>query len=90
MLEQSFKTTVEPSLAKLNATLSDKLDELDKATEANAHAKLLTEVRQIIQTFQQHAASDPVISQLDNNPFVPVAIGKTITATLSALSTALH
>ena len=89
MLEQSFKTTVEPSLAQLNTTLSDKLDELDKATEANAHAKLLGEVRQIISTFQQHAASDPVISQLDNNPFVPVAIGKTITATLSALSSAL-
>jgi hypothetical protein len=39
--------------------------------------------------YTKHVASDPTITALDKNPFVPLSIQKTMTATLTALSKAI-
>jgi hypothetical protein len=42
-----------------------------------------------MQRYQDFVASDETLSELDRNPFVPLAIQKTLTATLSVLAKSL-
>jgi hypothetical protein len=60
-----------------------------KAADPAQHAKLVGEARQIMQRYQSFVASDPTLTELDANPFVPLAIQKTLTTTLSVLSKAI-
>jgi len=48
------------------------------------------QARAIMQRYEAYVANEPLIAKLDTNPFVPVAIQKTLTATLTALSNALR
>ena len=52
---------------------------------ASQHQKLAGEARQIIDRYESFVGSNNLISQLDQNPFVPLQIQKTLTATLAAL-----
>ncbi len=89
-LEAGFRSKVEPVLAKLDESLSDKLDEVNNAADANQRTKLIAEAKQIMQRYQSFVASEPIIKHLDENPFVPLAIGKTLTATLTTLASAVR
>lgn len=89
-LEAGFRDKVEPVLAKLDASLSQKLDEVNKATDAGERTKLVAEAKQIMQRYQSFVASEPIIKHLDENPFVPLQISKTLMATLSTLSNAVR
>ena len=57
-----------------------------KNADGAAHAKLVGEVKQIIARYETFLASDPLIAKLDDNPFVPLSLEKTLTASLAALS----
>ena len=48
--------------------------------------KLVREAQQIITRYQAYLDSEPLIAKLDSNPFVPVAVHKTLTASLTALA----
>jgi hypothetical protein len=85
-LEKAFRSKVEPMMAQFDATLSDKLDEVSKTTDPGTHAKLVAEAKQIITKYESFLASDALIAKLDDNPFVPLAIEKTLTATLTVLA----
>ena len=85
-LEKTFRTTVEPMMAQFDHTLSDKLDEVMKATDPAAHAALVAEAQQIITRYEGFLASNTLIGNLDQNPFVPLSIQKTLNASLTVLS----
>jgi hypothetical protein len=89
-LEDGFRSHVEPVLGNLDDSLSGKLDEVNKATDPAQRTKLLGEAKQILQRYQSYVASEPILAELDANPFVPLTIQKTLTATLSALSATLR
>lgn len=89
-LVASFKARVDSVLHHLDEALSHKLDEVNKAHDAAQRAKLVEEAHALIVRYSQHIASDPTIKELDENPFVPMAVAKMLTATLSALSKSIH
>ena len=84
-LDKVFQAKVEPILTSLDQSLATKLDEVGKNTDPGQHQKLVGEAQQIIGKYESFIASDPLIPQLDQNPFVPLQIQKTLTATLEAL-----
>jgi hypothetical protein len=85
----AFRQRVGSVMDKLDAGLADKLDALANNTDPSQHAKLVQEAKQLVQNYQTYLANEPLIATLDTNPFTPLAIGKTMTATLSALGKAL-
>jgi len=88
-LEKFFRAKVEPVLATLDETLAEKLDEVTQNTDPAQHDKLVQDARRIIEGYEQYLAREPLIAVLDNNPFVPLTIEKTLSATLTALSRAV-
>jgi len=84
-LDKVFQAKVGPILTSLDQSLATKLDEVGKNTDPGQHEKLVGEAQQIIGKYESFIASDPLIPQLDQNPFVPLQIQKTLTATLEAL-----
>ena len=89
-LETAFQTRVAAMLSELDDSLAEKLDEVNKATDASQRAQLVQEARSVMQRYEAYVAGEPLIAKLDANPFVPVAIEKTLTATLTALSKAVR
>ena len=89
-LEKAFQARVEVMLNALDHSLAEKLDEVNQTADAGQRAQLVQEARQIMQRYESYLASEPLIAKLDANPFVPVAIEKTLTATLVALSKAVR
>ncbi len=88
-LDKFFSAKVEPMMNNLDESLVQKLDEVTKNTDPAAHTKLVGEAKTIIKGYEAYLAGEPIIKKLDENPFVPLAIGKTLTATLEALSRAV-
>jgi hypothetical protein len=85
----AFRKRVGGVMDTLDESLAHKLDEMAKNTDASQHPKLVQDAKQLIQNYQSFLANEPLIARLDNNPFTPLAIEKTMTATLSALDKAL-
>lgn len=89
-IETSYRGRVAPVLEALDESLADKLDEATNATDATVRAGLVAEAKEIMQRYQTYLSSEPLIGDLDDNPFVPLAIRQTISATLGALEKAVH
>jgi hypothetical protein len=89
-LEKTFQMRVEAMLNVLDHSLAEKLDDVSKAKDPGQRAQLVQQARAIMQRYEAYVANEPLIAKLDANPFVPVAIQKTLTATLTALSSALR
>jgi CHASE3 domain sensor protein len=89
-LDKTFQTRVEAMLSVLDHSLAEKLDEVSKATDPGQRTQLVQQARQIMQRYETYVANEPLIAKLDANPFVPISIQKTLTATLAALSSALR
>jgi len=83
--EQEFQTVVEPLLKTVDRQLADLLHGAAEARSAEEHQRFLTEVRKAVGQLQKFVQSHPVIEHLDGNPFHPVAIGKTLNASLAAV-----
>lgn len=84
-LQTLFKSKVAPILTTLDQSLAAKLDEAGKSNDGAEQQKLLGEARQIIGQYESFVTGNNLLSQLDNNPFVPLQTEKTLTATLGAL-----
>jgi hypothetical protein len=89
-LGQRYTTRVGPVMAALDESLADKLDEATNATDPAQRTKLVLEARDIITRYQQFVAGESLLGDLDDNPFVPLAIRQTMTATLTALAASVH
>jgi hypothetical protein len=88
-LGAAFKARADKVLEALDEALAHKLDAVTRNTDASQHAKLVQEAKQIMQRYEATVANDSTIAALDANPFAPLAIRKTLTATLSTLSKAI-
>lgn len=84
-----FDEKVKPVLDKLDVRLADALDDAINADPTKL-PKFVTDARNIIKEYQDTLASEKIIDDLDANPFVPMAIKQTVTATLATLSKAVH
>ena len=88
-LEDQFFKVVDPVLAELDETLSETLQEAAEADGAERE-RLLGDARKTIARYTNFVSSNSIISDLDNNPFVPLSIGKTLTSTLATLSSIMR
>jgi hypothetical protein len=84
--EKEFQTVVEPLVKTVDRQLSGLLHGAAEAGSAAEHQRLLTEARKAVGQLQKFVQSHPVIEHLDGNPFQDVAIGKTLSASLAAVS----
>jgi hypothetical protein len=82
----AYNSKVAPVLAALDTSLADKLDEASKAANPAARERLAAEARQIAGTYEEYLASEPLITDLDANPFAPLAIRQTVAATLAGFA----
>ncbi|HEY0265437.1 MAG TPA: hypothetical protein VGC16_01715 [Rhizomicrobium sp.] len=85
-LDKFFKSKVDPVLEKLDSRLSEILDEAGKATEAAQQKELMTEAQKVISSYEGYLAGEPLIKQLDKNPFAELKIEETLTKTLATLN----
>ena len=88
-IEEQFFKVVDPVLAELDESLSDTLADAANA-DGEERERLLDEARSTIKRYTNFVSTNSIISDLDNNPFVPLAIGKTLTSTLSTLSSIMR
>jgi hypothetical protein len=85
-LERGFRSRTETVLTAMDEELAHTLEAARSVADPDQHAKLVQNAKQIIQRYEDYIAKDPTIAALDANPFVPLAIQKTFTTTLSVLS----
>jgi hypothetical protein len=88
-LGTAFRSRVGSVMDRLDENLAHKLDEIATNTDPGQHAKLVQEAQGLLQGYEAYLANEPLIATLDSNPFTPLAIQKTMTATLTALGKAL-
>lgn len=89
-LTETLRSRVDSVLGTLDEALAHTLDGVNGATDPAQRAKLVEDAHALIGRYQAHVASDETIALLDSNPFAPLAIQKTMTATLAALSKAIR
>lgn len=89
-LEQMFFKAVDPVLSTLDDSLAGILSEAENAADRAELDRLLDQARTTIGLYQQFVADNATIRKLDANPFMPVAIGKTLGASLRVLSASMH
>ena len=81
---------VKPPLDTVDTSLSDLLTQAAKASTAEEHRRMLDQARETVGGLTKFVQSHPVVGHLDDNPFVPMAVGKTLNASLSAVSSTLR
>lgn len=86
----AYDTGVAPILAAFDEDLADKLDDATNAEDAAKRQQLIADARACIVKYQKYLDGEKMIADLDSNPFVPLTIRATLSATLSALSAAIH
>lgn len=89
-LTRTLRGRVDTVLGTLDEALAHTLDGVNGATDPAQRAKLVEDAHALIGRYQAHVASDETIALLDDNPFEPLVIQKTMTATLAALSKAIR
>jgi hypothetical protein len=85
-IETNYRAKVAPVLAKLDASLADKLDEATNATDPAARSKLVAEAKSKLAFYASYLAAEPLLKDLDENPFLPLTIRATIGGTIQQLS----
>ena len=73
-------------LATLDEELADKLDDVANAADPAQRTKLITEAKAAIARYETYVSSEKLLADLDDNPFVPLALRDTITKTLAVIS----
>ena len=89
-ISKAFRERVETVLGALDDELAHTLDAINNAKDPGEREQLLQQARSHLQRYQQHVASDPTITAIDTNPFVPIALQKTVNGTIDALLRAIH
>jgi hypothetical protein len=84
--EKEFQSVVRPLMTTVDSSLSEMLMRAAQARDAAEHERLLNVARGTLGRITSFVQSNPVIGHLDENPFVPLAVAKTLNTTLSAIS----
>lgn len=87
---QAYDGRVQPVLATLDEQLAEKLAAANAASDASARATLVGEAKSLMTTYTKYVENEALIGDLDDNPFTPLTIRKTVGATLTALAVAVH
>jgi len=87
---KQFKQRLDPVLAKFDSGLEKTLDAASSATDAQQRAQLVAQAKQQISSYQQFIGQEPLLKQLESNPFVPISVVGTLQATLTALAAAVR
>jgi len=85
-LEARYREKVMPVLETLDERLADTLDAAVSQSDATKRADLVKEAKTIIFDYLSFVSSNDVIKQIDQNPFVPLAIQKSLVTTLSTIA----
>ena len=85
-----FKARVDPVVSKFDDRLLDVLQDIMDTKDPAAREALTTQGRGLVKEYLSFAMSEKLIADLDANPFVPLNIKGTVTATLAALAKAIH
>lgn len=86
-----YTERVKPILSNLDeSSLADALDMATNATDPDERSKLVAQSQEIIKRYQSFLTSEPFFKELDTNPFVPLAITKTMDTTLATLAAAIR
>lgn len=88
-LKQAYETTVKPVLDTFDEELADKLDDAQNAANPEERAQLVAQARAALRRYQSYLDTDPLIGDLDGNPFVPLTIKTTVGTALAAVGKAL-
>jgi hypothetical protein len=88
-VEKRFQEKVAPLLTTFDEDLAEKLDQADTATDPAVRSKLVGEARGIMTRFAG-ALANPIVADLDNNPFVKLSIQATLATTLKGLSATIR
>jgi hypothetical protein len=88
-LDRAFTSKVEPMMEALDAKLVATLGRVAGASTPEARNAAVAEARDIVARFAAYLDNEPLIAKLDSNPFVPLSIEKTLTASLAALDKSL-
>jgi hypothetical protein len=90
-LEQAQRAAarVTQALESFDEELTDILDRALNAENPEARSKFHGEAAAIIEAYLANLDADPVIAMLDTNPYMPVAIHKTLATTLNMLASKL-
>ena len=89
-IPEAFRARVGPMLDRFDHALSDKLEAVGKASDPSALQGLVAEVHKTVADYQAMLAADQTLRQLDENPFVPLAIRTTLAASLAAVAKAVQ
>jgi hypothetical protein len=89
-LDGRYAERVGPVLRNLDEELADTLDMAINETNPDKRKDLIEAARGVIKRYQDFVASEPIFGELDANPFVPLSVAKTMTATLTTLAAAVH
>ncbi len=73
-------------LQNLDETLADKLDQGLNAADDAARSAINKEAAAIIDNYVKYLTTDPLVTQLDDNPFVPLSVQDDLSKTLSNLA----
>ncbi len=87
-LAGAYASWVNPVMTTLDERLADALDAATNAGDEGERTKLVGQAKAIIGEYQIFLA-DPRIAELDDNPFVKLAIRTTVGGTLSTLEKAI-
>ncbi len=89
-LDQRYQARVSAVLDGLDESLADALDAASSASDPEKRQKLVANSQSIIKKYQAFIAGEKTIDDLDANPFVPLSIRATMTATLATLDKTLR
>lgn len=85
----AYDEKVQTVLDRLDLRLADHLDGAASAT-GELRTEKLAETKAVIAEYAAFLQQEKLITDLDSNPFVPLAIQKTVSTTLAALAAAVH
>jgi len=60
------------------------------ATDAAKRTALIDEAKALIKRYRDFVTTEPLFTDLDNNPFVPLTIRDTVSKTLDAIAASVH
>ena len=88
-IAQAYAQHVGPVLDTLDERLADVLDDANNQSDPAARAELVAEAKSLIAGYSSFLQADPMIADLDDNPFAPLTIRTTISTTLTLLESTL-
>lgn len=85
-----FQEKVGPIMTRFDDRLGDALEEMAGETDPDQRATLVAAAKAVAKDYLSFAMSDPLIGDLDNNPFVSLTIRSKTTAALAAVAKSIQ